>query len=152
MAKDHISLRKKLAAALRELKIEVDGKLVDAVPYGEAKKMTEDQVISLFHFDHGIHEGIDGPTEHWNLTPRFVAEHRRKTAEIDLPQIAKTKRVAKKHEEFRRKLLAKSSDEPDVEIVATRQKIRLRGRGFAKLPPGTKKDWKTGKLKKVGSP
>lgn len=138
-SKAHVSLRKKLAAALRHMKIEVDGKLVDAIPYDDAKKMTDKHVISLFHFDHGIHETIDGPTEHWNLTPRFIADHRRKTAKIDHPQIDKTKRVMAKQAEFRARVLAKT--DPEAELPTAKPKAKIKSRGFQKRPEGHKHQW-----------
>jgi hypothetical protein len=115
--KAHISMREKLASALAHMMVEVDGKLERAIPYDDAKRMTSQEVCSLFQFDHGIHEAIDGPTEHWNLTPRLIAEHRRKTAKVDRPRIAKTGRNEEAHEAFRLKMLAKAgqSDASDVE-------------------------------------
>ena len=58
--------------------------------------MTEQQVLSAFHFDHyPIPKAHDGPDVHWNLEPIPVAVHREKTAKVDIPAIAKAKRVAK---------------------------------------------------------
>lgn len=129
-----------------------DGKPV--VTREEAKQLTALEIIETFaertHIEHIVPHALTQNNHPSNIQFLAPDEHAPKT-KTDVTAIAKTKRVAKKHEEFRRKLLAKSSDEPDVEIVATRPKSRLRGRGFANLPPGTKKDWKTGKLKKVGT-
>lgn len=123
----HISLKTKLAAALRCMMVEEDGKLVPALSYDDAKFMSTEDVLSLFHFDHGIHHGIDGSDEHWNLTPRFIAEHRRKTAKIDKPMLAKAARIADKHADFQRKILAKSGHFSDVETgQKTGQKARQR--------------------------
>jgi hypothetical protein len=70
--------------------------------------MTEDQILSLFHFDHWpVPKALGGPDEPWNLEPRPIMEHRKKTAKLDVPAIAKTKRVCATHEEFKRKVLAK---------------------------------------------
>lgn len=140
MSKAHISLRKKLAAALRCQLVEVDGKLVPAIPYEDAKKMTDEQVISLFQFDHGIQEGIGGPTVHWNLTPRFIGDHRRKTAKLDIPQIHKTKRLTEAHEAFQARVLAKSSPDatPDEH---PKRKSKIPSRPFSRLPPGKKRPW-----------
>lgn len=146
--KASMSLRKKLAAALRHMMVEVDGKLELAIPYDDAKRMTTDELLSLFQFDHGIHEAIDGPTEHWNLTPRFIMEHRRKTHEIDRPQIRKTDRIEEDAAEFRRKMLAKSGQTPadEVEVSTTRTGPKLRSRGFQRLPEGHKHQWGTRKM------
>lgn len=141
--KAHISMLEKLASALAHMMIEVDGKLERAIPYDDAKRMTSQEVCSLFQFDHGIHEAIDGPTEHWNLTPRLIAEHRRKTAKVDRPQISKTDRIEGDHEAFRRKMLAKAgqSDAPHVAENSTKPKRKIRSRGFVKRPEGHKYKW-----------
>lgn len=147
-SKAHISLREKLAAALSHMMVEVDGKLERAIPYDDAKRMTADEVLSVFQFDHGIHEAIDGPTEHWNLTPRFILQHRKKTHAIDKPQIRKTDRIEEKAAEFRRKMLAKSGQTPadDVEVSTTRTGPKLRSRGFPKPPEGHKHRWGSRKM------
>lgn len=84
----HISWKTKCAAALLELR---------RVPYGDAKQMTEDQFLSLFHFDHNMlhsseHEDRD---RFWNLTPTFIMAHREKT-KIDAKIIAKARRISRK--------------------------------------------------------
>ena len=134
--KAHISLREKLASALAHMMVEVDGKLERAIPYEDAKRMTADEVCSLFHFDHGIYETIGGPTEHWNLTPRMIAEHRRKTATTDIPAIRKSDRIEAAQAEYRSRILAKSSLDEGVEKTAPKPKSRLRSRPFQKPPPG----------------
>lgn len=95
MSKTHISLKVKLAAALLTMKRPNDaGQLVPVITYERSKTMTPEQIISEFHFDHyPIREADGGPTEPWNIEPRPVSEHRRKTAEIDIPQLAKQKRL-----------------------------------------------------------
>jgi hypothetical protein len=146
--KAHISMREKLASALAHLMVEVDGKLERAIPYDDAKRMTAEELCSLYHFDHGIPEAIDGETRHWNLTPRFIAEHRRKTANQDIPAIHKTDRLAEGHEAFRRRVLAKSGQDlgTGVEKPAAKPRSMLRSRGFQKAPPGHK--W----FKRKGTP
>ena len=144
--KAHISLREKLAAALSHMMVDVDGKLERAIPYDDAKRMTADEVLSIFQFDHGIHEAIDGPTKHWNLTPRFILPHRAKTHEIDRPQIRKTDRISKKQEAFRQSVLAKT--DPEVEAPATKRGPKLKSRGFQKKPEGHKHKWGTRKMGK----
>ncbi len=136
--KAHISLREKLASALAHMMVEVDGKLERAIPHQDAAKMTSDEVISLFHFDHNVYEAIGGETTHHNLTPRFIADHRRKTAKIDLPAIRKSDRVESAHEAFRSRVLAKTTDDVAVVEPAARPKSKLRSRGFQKAPPGHK--------------
>lgn len=117
-------LREKLAAVLRDLMVEVDGKLERVIPWDHARKMTADEVISLFHFDHGIYHVHGGPMLHWNLTARLIQEHREKTATIDRPQIAKTDRISAKQQAFRQAVLAKAGQLPDAETPPPKQKTR----------------------------
>src|SRR5689334_19306018 len=98
-----IRLRVKCAAALLAL---IDDKGEPLIPWEHAKAMTSDQMFSLFQFDHDpIRAEAGGPALPWNLVPRLIRAHRRKTAKVDVPEIAKIKRVAKAEEEFRRRLL-----------------------------------------------
>jgi hypothetical protein len=62
------------------------------------------------------------------LTPRAKAKHREKTAKQDIPQIAKTKRLEKATEEFRRKLLAKTGEE--TAETDKKQSRKMQSRGF----------------------
>jgi hypothetical protein len=96
----YIKLTDKLAAALREL---------FQIPYEHAKLMSAEQVLSLVQWNH-IHYHADMKDDpdrdaHWNLEPMLIQTHRERTAKIDIPQIAKTKRISKQHEEFKRLML-----------------------------------------------
>jgi len=91
----HISWKTKCAAAL------LDGMLVrerfGLYPrrwYDDAKRMTEDQFLSLFQFDHNILHETEHPDrdKFWNQTPRLIAEHRSKTKQ-DAKVIAKGRRL-----------------------------------------------------------
>jgi len=131
-------LYEKLAAVLRDLMVEEDGKLVRAIPLEHAKQMTARELMSLFEWDHGIHKAIGGPDKHWNYTARLIPEHRIKTRKKDIPQIAKTKRIEKDHAEFQRKILAKSGVASDVSETQTKPRSawpkgrKLQSRGFPK--------------------
>ncbi len=112
-ARRHISLKTKLASALLQmLRPDESGKLVPAIPYEDAKQMTADQIISLFQFHHNILHAHEGSDEHWNLEPKLIQQHRRETAERDVPVAAKVDRISKSHEEFRRRILAKEPGVP----------------------------------------
>ncbi len=76
------------------------------------RKVKAEGVISLFHFDHVIFHAHGGAAKWWNLDPKLVAEHREKTAKIDVPAIAKSKRIRRANDEFFRRLLAKSEGVP----------------------------------------
>ncbi len=97
------NLSDKCAAALLAITDEHGKPLI---PWEEAKQMTSAQIIGLFDFDHyPFRVEAGGPTEPWNLVPRFKPAHRIKTAKIDIPEIAKIKRVSAEHDEFRRRVL-----------------------------------------------
>jgi hypothetical protein len=88
MKRKHISWKTKYAAALLAL---------GDIPYAHAREMTKDQIISLYHIDHGIlheteNENVD---QWWNLTPKLIQAHREKT-KADAKIIAKSRRIRKK--------------------------------------------------------
>ncbi|UEM11907.1 hypothetical protein J4G43_046950 [Bradyrhizobium barranii subsp. barranii] len=123
----HISFKTKLAATLCEmLTDDGTGKLVKIIPHEDAVKMTEDQVLSLFRFDHGLYHAQGGSDEFWNLTPMLIEAHNVKTRQRDIPQIAKTHRIEKAEEEFRTRLLAKDRGEPRPPSRWPKRKMRTR--------------------------
>lgn len=91
-----MNLTTKLASALLTM-MRPDpetGKLRRIISHEEAKTLTAKQIIARFQFDHyPIRKADGGPDEPWNIEPRPTAEHRKKTDEIDVPQIAKQKRI-----------------------------------------------------------
>lgn len=89
MARKHIGWKTKYAAALLKL---------GDVEYLHAKQMSEDQIISLYHVHHNIHHADGGVDEYWNVEPMLIAPHKERTAKIDVPTIAKNKRIRKKRE------------------------------------------------------
>lgn len=118
-----IRLRVKCAAALLAIR---DEKGEPLIPWEDSKLMTSEQIISLFHFDHyPIRAEAGGPALPWNLVPRLIRAHRRKTARIDVPEIAHIRRVQAAEEEFRARLFAKDQGEP-------RPKSRWPKRAFPK--------------------
>lgn len=98
MTRKPVSLKTKLASALLQMVRYDDNEAayVKIISYEESKRLSADQIIARFHFDHGIAHAHDGPDEPWNLTPLPVEDHRIKTAKIDVPRLAKAKRLAKR--------------------------------------------------------
>ena len=91
--RDHISTETMAASLICQLL---------AIPHEHAKLMSAAQVISLVHRDHYPVRRDDGlklgmtvaeVDHHSNITIRPIMEHREKTAKIDIPQIAKSKRL-----------------------------------------------------------
>ena len=112
-ARGHISFKTKLVAALCQMRHEVDGKLELILSHDDAKALSEDQVLSLFHWDHTvIPHAEDGPDVHWNLAPELIVPHRKKTATVDVPGIAKRKRVATGHAEHLRTMNTPRDERP----------------------------------------
>lgn len=81
----HISLKTKLAAALI---------ILGKIPLEDAKEMSDDQILSLFQWDHAVLHAVDPIDKAWNLTPRFISEHREKSRK-DTTVVAKVKRIEK---------------------------------------------------------
>jgi hypothetical protein len=99
MARKSIPLSVKLAAALLMMRDESGERLIC---HEHAKEMSAEQIMSLFVWDHHpVPYAEGGPDAPWNLTPRLISGHREKTAKIDVPQIAKGKRIRKKEAEHR---------------------------------------------------
>lgn len=98
MKRKPLSLKTKLASALLEMKRydEEQAAFVPIIGYEESKSMTADQIVARFHFDHNIAHAHGGSDEPWNLTPMAIEDHRKKTAEIDVPRLAKSKRIQRR--------------------------------------------------------
>lgn len=133
MKRKNPNLTQKLAATLLMLK---NGHGQPVIDPERAKGMSAESVIQLFEFDHNIHVAIGGQNHPSNLVPRIKAEHREKTAKIDIPQIAKTKRIARANDEHVNALLRKATgDAPEPR----RKGPKLRGRSFPKPLEGRPK-------------
>lgn len=155
--RDYIPLKTRLAAALCQmLRPNEDGVLERVISHDEAKALTPEEILSKFHFDHyPIRHEMGGPSEPWNLVPLPVSDHRNKTAKIDIPQIAKGKRIDKDQQAFRAKMLAKSGQaqmdeagsEEDEAGASPRQR-RAIGSG-SKLSSGPMPFGRKSKLKKT---
>jgi len=113
MTRKAISIHEKLAATLLML---TDGNGRPLIEREQAKSLSAKEITSRFDFDHAVHVAIKGSNHPTNLTPRLRAEHREKTARVDVPQIAKTKRITKEHEAFQSRLLAKTGQTEDAGV------------------------------------
>lgn len=124
----HIGLKTKLAAALcHTLRPDEHGHLVRVISHDEAKILSEDQIIARFEFHHHpIPKAHDGPDVHWNLPPLPKAEHREITAKIDIPMIAKGKRIQRKNGEHLQRMAAKSRGEAKPASRWPKRKLQSR--------------------------
>lgn len=136
--RDHISLKTTLAAAICQLL---------GIPHEHAKLMTADQVISLIARDHypirrddGLKLGmtVEEVDHHSNIFIRSIMAHRTKTADIDQPAIAKTKRTHIKLAQHAAVMAAKTGQteqlaaalEPLADKKRARPKHKIKSRGF----------------------
>lgn len=104
-----------------------------------AKRMTVDDITGLFHFDHDAGFACHGADNHpTSITPRPVREHIEKTAKIDIPAIAKCRRISAEAEAFQSRLLAKAGQLAEVEVARRRKRI-IPSRP---LPCGRASGWK----------
>lgn len=74
--------------------------------------MTADQLLSLFEWHHNEYHATEGSDEHWNIEPMTIKGHRARTAKIDIPQIAKTKRIQRAHADFVRLIATPREERP----------------------------------------
>lgn len=134
-SRDYIPANTLLAAALLQIPVDQgDGTFGPIMTHEESKLVGPDDVIRLFHRDHYPRRKNDGGLDvHYNIVWRPRPGHLRKTAKIDIPEIAKTKKVAARHLEFRRRMLEKSgriSEAPQGRPLRPKRKIP--SRPFAK--------------------
>lgn len=88
-------------------------------------------IISLYSFDHGIRHADGGCDEAWNLTPALIAAHREKTAAIDVPQMAKSKRIRETQASHGAKMSVKSGDTSvTYPTLGSRPKRKIPSRPF----------------------
>lgn len=119
----HIPIKTKLASALC---------VIFEIPHSHAQAMSAEQVLSLANWDHyPVPKAEGGSDHHSNLCPRQIADHRDKTAKVDVPGIAKRKRVAAKHELHQARIEAKVTGETPAE--PGRRGRKLQSRGFQKI-------------------
>ncbi len=96
MKRKPINKETKIAAALWALSDLRDW--APFVPYPDAKQMTATQYLSLWEWHHVIPVSEGGDNHFTNLEPISRAAHKERTKTIDVPRIAKNKRVSAKHQ------------------------------------------------------
>lgn len=102
------------------------------IPYDDATLMTDDQFISLYQFHHNIRHA-EGGTDHFsNFEPMLIAAHKKRTAEIDVPAIAKGKRLRKTQSAHDARMAAQTEPSLDRALDYLLPKRGLRSRGFDK--------------------
>ena len=107
------------------------------VPHAHQQAMHEDQMISLAERDHFPIPVAEGGSDHFsNVWARMIGEHREKTRKVDVPGIAKRKRLARAETEHAAHFVGKVrlTSEPAAAYDPTlpRRKRSIPTRGFAK--------------------
>ena len=70
-----------------------------------ADKVGSQFILNLFQFDHIVLHAQGGADNWWNLDPKQIAEHREKSKR-DTAIVAKSKRIVRKQEAHKAKLIA----------------------------------------------
>ena len=132
MKRANIGLQTKLASALLELDRYQNGVL--CIPYEHTKAMSAEQICSLWAFDHWPIRKADGGSDHpSNLMPRLIAAHREKTAKIDVPEMAKSKRIRRKEAVHAAHMSTDSFADLDRAMGFMTRKRRIPSRPFSKI-------------------
>lgn len=116
----YIPLKTKLAAALIEL---------FKLPREQARHWTPEYVLGLVDWNHIVLHAWTEDDHHANLEPLLRLDHRA-TVPGAIKAAAKTRRITKKEEEFRRRLLAKAAGE----LVEKRKKHKWAPRKMTSRP------------------
>lgn len=135
-SRPYIPLTTKLAATLLALRDEQSGEPL--IPYSDAKQMTAHQIVSLFAFDHGVLHALEPIDEPWNLTPRLIIPHRRKSTR-DTAIVAHVRQAATSQAIHNARMASKAGDYSGAaRILATvprpgrlRQKRKIASRPFS---------------------
>lgn len=102
-----LSMTERAATALLQIK-RGDGSWL--IPDPLRSTGTADQIVRSVDWDHRHPHAQGGTNDPQNMQPLLKDEHQAKTKR-DVAKIARDKRLTKKHEEARRKMLAKDTNE-----------------------------------------
>lgn len=123
----------------KDAKIAALASIVFEIPHEHQKAMHEDQVNSLLEWHHNTPYAEDGTNHFSNAVPMLRAAHRERTAKIDIPAIAKGKRIRQnKHLRRYKEILkyegpaAAAELYPAVERLLRRRKSKIPSRPFPK--------------------
>jgi hypothetical protein len=125
----------KLAAALLKIRMGVEGGNW-LIPEPLRTEGTSAEICASVDFDHARRHAEGGSIEPQNLFPMMRADHREKSRK-DTTEVAKGKRIGKKEEAFRNKLLAKAGAEIAIVEKASRPIPGSKASGIRKKLNGT---------------
>lgn len=80
----------------------------EPIPHDHQQALTAHQICSLVEFNHYPVRRADGGTNHpSNLQPLLRAAHKERTRKVDIPEIAKRKRIVRASDAAVNRLLSK---------------------------------------------
>lgn len=113
--------RRRLTLTERYASVILDLKRGNGTPFIErerAKHLTAGEIVEEFEariqFDHVVPVAIDGSNHPTNVTAMETARHREKTSRRDIPQIAKSKRIARSRARHETAMAGKANHAPGV--------------------------------------
>lgn len=108
--------------------------MVFGIPHEHQKLMREDQVSSLFDWHHNSYYADGGSNHFSNAVPMFRAAHKERTAKIDVPAIAKGKRIRNKEAVRLHNIMAKSDPEAAAALYPSVARLKRRKAKIANRP------------------
>ena len=130
--------RKHFSRAARYAAVILDLKRGDGRPFidrDRAKQMTANEIIEEFESltidAHVVAHALGGSTHPTNMTIMEKERHDRETRKIDIPAIAKTKRLAKSHTAHQSAMDAKNSVAADASKNDTQKRRQWQSRPMA---------------------
>lgn len=112
--------------------LDANGCLTYAISLDDAKRMTADQMLSLWDMDHDALHALGGSDDWWNFTPRLRPEHRQKSRG-DTSRVAKAKRLAEQHQQHLARLAQRGKAPAAIEL-APRARPEKKRRPKAVMP------------------
>lgn len=119
--------------------------LVFDIPHKHQKLMHADQVAMLIQWHHNVYHAHDGGEHFSNAIPMLVAQHEERTAKIDIPAIAKGKRIRQNEAAHADKRLIQGAHERGARIaealppIRTKPKRKIQSRVNAWPPKGSRR-------------
>jgi len=102
------------------------------IGYEARKTMSAAEINARFDWHHNIANADGGPDLHWNIEPIEREAHRERTAKIDVPRIAKGKRLRKSWGPWQ-EAIAMGVKPPKKETRWPRRGLRSRSSKWRKL-------------------
>lgn len=139
----HIPDRSMLASALLEIQLMRITSADEQYKFLQAaKQVSVDDFLRWWAFHHNRYYAEGGSDHFSNLTPILRGEHNKRTAEVDIPQIAKSKRIKRKHLEHLKRMGREAPDlneatllEAMIKVAAPKRKRRIPSRPFPRRRP-----------------